>query len=106
MPGINAIFDTFTPQGLEHLINTGGSIIELWLKCIPEHLQNQALLDLEKVDVDASGIARSINCDQVMDVVSETHPEHMKVVKRHPRWYARETKDAISTFLKAAPAGR
>jgi len=103
VPGLADIFDQFTPQGLEHFINKNGSVIDLWLKCIPEHLQNQALLDLEKVDVDTHAIARSIVWDQVMDVLAETHPEHVRVVKRHPRWYAEESGRAIETFLKVAP---
>lgn len=106
MPGLRKVFDQFTPQGLEHFINGGGSIIDVWLACIPQRLQNQALLDLERVDVDAHAVARSIVWDQVMEVVAETHPRHVEVVRRHPRWYAEESGRAISTFLKVAPRSR
>jgi len=106
VPGLRRIFDQFTPEGLERFINKGGSVIDEWLKCIPLHLQNQALLDLERVDVDAHAVARSIVWDQVMEVVAETHPRHVEVVRRHPRWYAGESSRAVETFLKVAPRSR
>ena len=104
IPGLIDIFRPFSPAGLELFINEGGSIVERWLKCIPEDIQNRALLDLEKErNVDAPAIAQSIVWDQVMEVVGTALPEHLKVVKRHPRWYARETQRARDTFLKASP---
>ena len=104
IPGLNQIFGLFEPAGLERFINDDGSIVVEWLKCIPEHIQNRALLDLERErGVDAPAIARGIVWSQVLDVVGETLPEHLEVVKRHPHWYAMETKRAINTFLKAAP---
>lgn len=106
VPGINHILKEFTPEGLEHFIQSGKSVIDLWLTFIPEHLRNQALLDLEAVDVDAPAITRAIDWDQVLEWVARALPQHAEVVRRHPQWYAEECQRAISTFLKVAPTRR
>ncbi|MFH1485534.1 MAG: hypothetical protein ABIH46_05640 [Chloroflexota bacterium] len=103
VPGINFVLEKFTPDGLEHLIKSGGSIIDPWLRLVPDELKTVALFDLKEVDIDVPTMAKSINWDQVMDVVAKTLPKHAEVVRRHPRWYAGETKRAVDTFLRVAP---
>lgn len=103
VPGICFVLKEFTPPALEHLIESGGSIIDIWLGLIPDELKSVALFDLKEVDVDVPAMTRSLNWDQVLEVVAATLPEQAEVVRRHPQWYAGETKRAVDTFVRVAP---
>lgn len=103
VPGINFVLKEFSPRALEHLIVSGDSIIDLWLNLIPDELKSIALFDLNEVDIDVAAVTRSIDWNEVLDVVARTLPEHAKVVRKYPQWYASEAKRAVDTFLKVAP---
>ena len=103
VPGICFVLQEFKPAALEHYIQSGGSITDLWLNLIPDELKTVALFDLKEVDVDVPTMTRSLNWDQVLEVVAEKLPEQVAVVKRYPQWYAGEAKRAVDTFLRVAP---
>ena len=103
VPGICVVLNEFKPAALEHYIESGASIIDLWLRLIPDELMRVALFDLNEVDVDVPAMTRSLNWDQVLDVVAQTLPEQVEVVRRHPRWYAGEAKRAVDSFLSVVP---
>jgi len=103
VPGICFVLKEFTPPALEHLIESGGSIIDLWLRLIPDELKSVALFDLNEVDVDVPGMTRSLDWNQVLDVVAQSLPKQVDVVRRHPQWYAGEAQRAVDTFLRAVP---
>ena len=103
VPGICFVLQEFKLAALEHFIESGGSIIDLWLNLIPDELKSVALFDLNEVDLDVPAMTRSLNWDQVLDVVAEKLPGQGDVVRRHPRWYADEAQRAVDTFLRVAP---
>lgn len=103
VPGICFVLKEFKPAALEHYIKSSGSIIDLWLNLISDELKTVALFDLKEVDVDVPAMTRSLNWDQVLDVVATTLPEQADVVRRHPQWYAGEAQRAVDTFLRVIP---
>lgn len=76
----------FTPDGLEHFINSGLSLVEEIAKRTPQ----KELLKFAQEAQDYQDVAVTISAEDVLAKIEERLPSHARVLRQHPSWSAAE----------------